>query len=60
MLLILMLHIIEVFNIYLILVEWHSMLFIIETQHSRPIEEIVFDHENEPMNINLLSGIRLH
>ena len=38
--------------------EWHSMLFIILTQKNRPVQEILADHENEPMSTNILQGIR--
>ena len=46
---IVLLSIIETSINYMLLVEWHSMLFIIQTQKNRPIEEILYDHENEQM-----------
>ena len=49
---------IENLNILVHLMEWHSMLFIILTQKNRPVQEILADHENEPMSTNILQGIR--
>ena len=34
------------------------MLFLILTQKNRPVEEILADHENEPMSTSILQGIR--
>ena len=46
------------FNFYLIIIELNSMLCVIITQRNRPIEELLYDYENEPMQVNILEGLR--
>lgn len=44
-------------NFNMVVIEWTSMLYLMHAQKNKRVEEIIFDFENEPMDVGLIQGI---
>jgi hypothetical protein len=47
----------QIVNFTLMIHEWQSMIYLIETQKGRSIEQILYDHETEILQKSFLGNI---